>query len=109
MSRVLGMMKTVRNWPAYLLHKWGLNKQEPFVLISLNGVEVEVPDRMMHTAKEVFFTDDYKFDQIQEKVLGLSSEPVIIDVGANVGYLSAFSFTRFPEAQVISVEPLPKN
>jgi FkbM family methyltransferase len=109
MSRVFGMMKNMRNWPAYLLHKWGIQKQNPFVLKSLNGVEVEVPNRMMHTAKEVFFTDDYKFDQVQEKVLGLSSSPIIVDVGANVGYLSAFSFTRFPEAKVLSVEPLPKN
>ena len=109
MSRVQGMMKNVQNWPAYLLHKWGIAKQNPFLLESQNGVMVEVPDRMMHTAKEVFFTDDYKFDQIKDKVLGLSSKPVVIDVGANVGYLSAFTFTRFPSAKVLSVEPIPKN
>lgn len=107
--RVLGMMRNVRNWPAYLFHKWGVSKQHPFILKSLNGVAVEVPNRMMHTAKEVFFTDDYKFDQIQDEVLRLCSEPVVIDVGANVGYLSAFTFTRFPSASVLSVEPLPKN
>lgn len=99
----------VRNWPAYLLHKWGIRKQEPFVLNSLNGVSVEIPNRMMHTAKEVFFADDYRFDAIRSTVLNYSNYPVVIDVGANVGYLSAFTFTRFPNAKVISVEPLPKN
>jgi FkbM family methyltransferase len=109
MSRVLGMVRNVRNFPAYLFHKWGIAKQHPFILESHNGVSVEVPDRMMHTAKEVFFTDDYKFDQIQRQVLNLSSEPVVIDVGANVGYLSAFTFTRFSKARVYSVEPIPNN
>jgi FkbM family methyltransferase len=109
MNRVLGMIRNVRNFPAYLLHKWGLSKQSPFILQSLNGVSVEVPDRMMHTAKEVFFTDDYRYDLIQKDVLRMSNSPVIVDVGANVGYLSAFSFTRFPKAKVISVEPIPNN
>ncbi|MFT7153916.1 MAG: FkbM family methyltransferase [Bacteroidia bacterium] len=109
MSRVFGMIKNVRNFPAYLLHKWGITNQHPFILHSHNGVSVEVPDRMMHTAKEVFFTDDYKFDQIQRPVLNLSSEPIVIDVGANVGYLSAFTFTRFQKARVFSVEPIPNN
>ena len=103
------MIKNVRNFPAYLLHKWGIAKQHLFILESHNGVSVEVPDRMMHTAKEVFFTDDYKFGGIQSHVLGFSSEPIVIDVGANVGYLSAFTFTRFPKARVFSVEPIPNN
>lgn len=103
------MIKNVRNFPAYLFHKWGIAKQDPFILESHNGVSVEVPDRMMHTAKEVFFTDDYKFDKIQRQVLNLSLEPVLVDVGANVGYLSAFTFTRFPKAHVYSVEPIPNN
>ena len=103
------MVRNVRNFPAYLFHKWEIVKQHPFILESHNSVSVEVPDRMMHTAKEVFFTDDYKFDQIQSRVLNLSSEPVVIDVGANVGYLSAFTFTRFSKARVFSVEPIPNN
>ncbi len=103
------MVRNVRNWPAYLFHKWGINKQQPFVLKGDNAISVEVPDRMMHTAKEVFFTDDYRFDLIKEDVLRLSGSPIVVDVGANVGYLSAFTFTRFPKAKVVSVEPIPKN
>ncbi|MCF8278683.1 MAG: FkbM family methyltransferase [Flavobacteriales bacterium] len=108
-GRVLGMMRNVKNFPSYLFHKWGIAKQEPFVLQAKNDVSVEVPSRMMHTAKEVFFTDDYRFDQLKETILGLTATPTIVDVGANVGYLSAFSFTRFPKAKVISVEPIPNN
>lgn len=108
-SRVIGMVKNVRNFPAYLLHKWGVAKQDPFILRAKNGVVVEVPTRMMHTAKEVFFTDDYRFDLIRDRILKHSHSPVIVDVGANVGYLSAFAFTRFPQAKVVAVEPIPSN
>jgi len=109
MARVIGMIRNVKNFPAYLLHKWGVRKEEPFLLQARGNVVVEVPDRMMHTAKELFFTDDYRLDMIKEKVIGYSDNPVIVDVGGNVGYFSAFCLTRFPKAKVISVEPIPKN
>lgn len=109
MSRVLGMIRNVQNFPAYLLHKWGIKKQNPFILQAREGISVEVPDRMMHTAKELFFTDDYRLDRIKADVLRLTDRPVVVDVGANVGYFAAFCFTRFPKATVISVEPIPKN
>jgi FkbM family methyltransferase len=107
MNRVLGMIRNVRNFPTYLAIKWGLIKREPFILKGGNNVSVLVPKRMFHTVKELFFTDDYQLDRIKET---LKTESLnIIDVGANVGYFSAFAFTRFPKARVISVEPIPKN
>lgn len=109
MNRVWGMMSNVRNFPTYLLHKWGIVNTEPFMLRACGGVSVEVPKRMMHTAKEVFFADDYQLDVIASRLGDKTASPVIVDVGANVGYLSAFCFTRFPTARVISIEPLPKN
>ena len=109
MSRVLGMMKNVGNWPAYLLHKWGVSKQHPFIIKAANGVTLEAPDRMLQTAKEVFFAEDYRFDAMQPDILLQTDAPIVIDVGANVGYLSGFVFTRFPKAKVVSVEPMPKN
>ncbi len=107
MNRVLGMIRNVRNFPTYLAIKWGLIKREPFILKGSNNVSVEVPKRMFHTVKELFFTDDYRLDSIKKWLT--TEAPNIIDVGANVGYFSAFSFTRFPKARVISVEPIPKN
>jgi len=39
----------------------------------------------------------------------LKTEATIIDLGANVGYSSAYFLSRFPSAKVIAVEPDPKN
>ncbi len=109
MGRVLGMLRNVQNFPAYLLHKWSIRRKEPFILRARGGISVEVPDRMMHTAKELFFTDDYRLDTIKGEVTGFSERPIVVDVGANVGYFAAFCLTRFPKARVICVEPIPAN
>lgn len=108
MNRVVGMMQNVRNWPAYLLQKWKIARQKPFIIKANNGVSVVVPDRMMHTAKEVFFADDYQIKVLKTELKTANSLNVV-DVGANVGYFSAFVLANFPNAKVISVEPIPTN
>ena len=60
-------------------------------------------------------SDEYVFDQIfvrheYEPVCEqLADQKVILDLGANVGYASALLASRYPNAQIIAVEPDPKN
>jgi FkbM family methyltransferase len=42
-------------------------------------------------------------------VAGVQSPRVIFDLGANVGYASAYFLSRFPAAEVMAVEPDPGN
>lgn len=54
------------------------------------------------------------FEQIfvREEYRGLSrlkNPTMILDLGANVGFASAYFLTRFPAARVIAVEPDPQN
>lgn len=39
----------------------------------------------------------------------LNSPRLILDLGANVGYASAYFLSRFPSAKVLAVEPDPEN
>lgn len=39
----------------------------------------------------------------------LSSARLIVDCGANVGYASAYLLSRFPDAQLVAIEPDPAN
>jgi FkbM family methyltransferase len=47
--------------------------------------------------------------QAYEAALASGRTPVILDAGANVGAASVWFSSRFPEAQVIAVEPDPAN
>lgn len=52
--------------------------------------------------REIFIKDEYG---IVPELLGNLTEPVILDLGANVGLFSVYVFSQFPLASVVSVEP----
>jgi FkbM family methyltransferase len=52
--------------------------------------------------RQIFIEDDY--DPIV-----LSSPRMILDLGANVGYSSAYFLSKYPSANVLAVEPDPSN
>jgi FkbM family methyltransferase len=57
--------------------------------------------------RQLFYTG--QFDRVIPDMLMSLSQPrdVILDVGANVGYVSATLLKRLPQARVIAVEPQP--
>jgi len=60
-------------------------------------------------------SDEHVFDQLfvrhEYSLVGdrLADQRVILDLGANVGYASAYFATRYPEARILAVEPDPAN
>jgi FkbM family methyltransferase len=60
-------------------------------------------------------SDEFVFDEIfvrheyRPVCERLRRHQVILDLGANVGYASAFFASRFPDARIIAVEPDPAN
>jgi FkbM family methyltransferase len=59
---------------------------------------------------EVFYEAQYEPpEQIAEALADLGRPPTVLDLGANVGYFSAFAATRFPGAQVVAIEPDAEN
>jgi FkbM family methyltransferase len=59
-------------------------------------------------------TDSMVFHQIfveheYECLAGIEATGLIVDLGANVGFSSAYLLSRFPLCSAISVEPDPKN
>ena len=66
-----------------------------------------MPRRLLHTYKECFFDETYlkgfSTDQLQTNMA------TIIDIGANVGYFSLFSLSKYLNAKVFSYEPIPRN
>jgi FkbM family methyltransferase len=60
-------------------------------------------------------SDEHVFDQLfvwrEYSLVGdrLADQRVILDLGANVGYASAYFATRYPDARILAVEPDPAN
>jgi FkbM family methyltransferase len=104
--RLINLIKTHSNWTNYYRYKYLGKSDKSVTFKTRSGLQIEVPKRMVQTYKECFF------DEIYYKGLPknyLKNQPTIVDVGANVGYFSLFTLTRFPKAKVISFEPMPMN
>lgn len=106
--RILNQIQNIKNWPDYLKTKYsGKLKNTAFNFKLYNGWEINVSSRLMHTFKESFFDDAY-FKGFPFK-FSKNDTHTIIDIGANVGYFSIYALSKFPNAKVISFEPMPQN
>ena len=104
LQRYGAIFKELKNWPEYLAFKMGIHPGKDFVFKLKDGNIYRVPKKMIGPFRECFFDDQYMlhFDQ-----KGFPKNPVIFDVGANVGYAALYFFRCFPHAAVHSFEPMP--
>lgn len=59
---------------------------------------------------EVFYERQYEPpEEVATFLQGLGHPLTILDLGANVGLFGAFAATRFPDAQIVAIEPDPSN
>lgn len=105
-TRARNIFANVSNSWGYLSYKLG-SKKKGFQFKVPGGIVLDVPKRLMPTFKEMFFRAPYLEGMPQNVVKG--SKPLIIDIGANVGYFSFFVLSKFPQATLHSFEPFPPN
>lgn len=105
--RFFNLLRNINNWWDYIFYKIGISKKYPIIFKCNNNVIVEVPKRLLHTFKEVFF-DDFYIKYISPSQL--KNQPVnILDIGANTGYFSLLMFAKHPKSKIIAFEPIPEN
>ncbi len=104
--KYLNLIRNVVNWQTYISFKLGLNKENP-LLLTLKPTPIKI--KMTHAMKPLF--SEIFMTQVYEPALNSikADQPVIIDVGGNMGYFALYSFLRKPKAQVFSFEPVPRN
>lgn len=107
MRRIRNHLRHHRQWWRYYGYKYLTRQAAPHTFRLRSGRRVTVPRRLLPTYKECFFDDSYL------KGFPAAARPrqaqAILDIGANVGYFSLFARHCFPEAQVYSYEPVPRN
>jgi len=105
LNRYKSLISQFSNWPQYLSFKAG--SADSFQFIMKNGFEIEVPRKMLPPFKESFF--DRVYLKGLPKGFVMPTKPVIIDIGANVGYFGLYMLSQFPDARVFGYEPMPFN
>jgi FkbM family methyltransferase len=106
--RPVNMFRNMRNPQTYLGAKFGLLKRDPLLLKLRNGVNAEVPMRLLKTFKESVFAEDY-IHGFPGGIRRRLDKPAVVDVGANAGYFSLWWLSRHPGSKIICVEPIPEN
>ena len=106
LDRYRGLVRNVANWPAYLAWKAsGARGPFTFEIPGLGTFPVE--GRRLGPFRENLLDEVY-YVRLPEPARALLPEaPVVLDVGANVGYFALGTFLRYPRAKVYSFEPHP--
>lgn len=107
LKRYANLVRNVRTWPAYFSYKLRLKRPEEYRFVMRGiGAEVRIPAALLGTFKEIFMTDVYR---LQELRAAMPQDPIIVDVGANIGMFSVAMMSVLPEGRIHAFEPLPAN
>jgi FkbM family methyltransferase len=108
MKRYLNSVKYVKNWARfwqfYYTCRTKQGEKKTFTLKLRNNFELEVHPALVSAFDEIFLREVYK-----EGVKNLPLRPVVLDIGANVGYFSMYALAQYPNAEIIAFEPIPIN
>lgn len=82
-------------------------------------MHIRTGDSDMAAIRQVFIDRQYDFswpqhlsDRMQaryEAILAAGEKPIIVDAGANIGAAALWFGRRFPEANIVAIEPDPSN
>ncbi|MBT3312771.1 MAG: FkbM family methyltransferase [Desulfobacterales bacterium] len=105
MMRYISLVRNISNWWLHFAVKMGFSFSDPLIFKARNNIIIEVPIRLRHEFKEIFMERCYSKGITVE----VPDQPVIIDIGANIGLFSLFAASKFPGARIFSYEPIPVN
>jgi len=105
MIRYFRLFRNISNWWLHFAVKLSLTDADPLLFKTRNDVLIQVPRRLLHEFKEIFFENCY----LRGLNLNVPNAPTIIDVGANAGFFTLFAASRFPGAKIFSFEPIESN
>lgn len=105
--RVLNMIRNIDNWMSYLWYKKNGKKAAGFTFRLRNNFKISVPNQIIPEFKESFFEEVY-FKRLPKKLFAIN-KPVVIDIGANVGFFSLLAWYKLPTAKIIAYEPIARN
>ena len=105
-SRYFKLAQNVQNPLDYFFYKWSKGKKSLKIITKPHPVQFDVVKSIYLVFKEVFMSDVYNIQQLIQK---LPAKPVIIDIGANVGFFDILVLSKLPGACIAAYEPVEQN
>lgn len=100
--------KYVKNWGQLVLMKIGLKKTD-FLLKFRNGLKLNLINRGEYSdttvIREIWFENDY----CKNGFCDFRNNPIVLDIGANVGIFSTYIAKKNPSAKVFAYEASSLN
>ncbi|UFH55027.1 FkbM family methyltransferase [Spirosoma sp. KNUC1025] len=106
LRRYFRLLRHVANPAEYLLHKGDRHSRPLSFTTKPLPIHFRVPASLYLLFKEIFMVDVYEMDSL---VSQLPAEPVVIDIGANVGFFDVQLLSKINKATIYAYEPIPAN
>ena len=107
MKRYVNSVKNLSNWSDFWKYYYAAKEADSegvFLAKLRSGLRAQIPKVLISAFDEVFLREVYSGG-----LKNFSKSPMVIDIGANVGYFTLYLLSRVPNAKVIAFEPLPSN
>jgi len=100
------LFTTVRNWPVYLLRRFGFIRTETIAYSLKNKHLLHVRTRSSDTN---VFNDVWLGGVYDIHGFDWNRVKTVVDVGAHIGVFTLYALTHAPQAKVYALEPEPTN
>ncbi|GAB3640658.1 hypothetical protein GCM10027423_12940 [Spirosoma arcticum] len=105
-NRYFRLWKHIANPIEYIVRKSKRHQRDFEFTTRPLPIHFRVSAALYLVFKEIFMNDVYEIDTLVEK---LPAEPVVIDIGANVGFFGIQLLSKLDRATIYAYEPLPVN
>lgn len=105
-SRYFRLWRHIANPGEYIFHKVARHKRDLVFTTKPFPIRFHVPQSLYLIFKEIFMADVY---EINDLVNTLPTAPVVIDIGANVGFFDIQLLSKIDRATIYAYEPVPAN
>ena len=106
LKNYISLAKNFTNWSLYFKRKYFKPTGNAVYHTKGNSLAIEVPDQFFYVFKEIFMEDFYEVDKLMPYI---PENPVIVDIGANVGFFSFLMATKRKNARIFAFEPMENN
>jgi len=106
LKRYLKLFKNIQNPSVYLSSKIMCSDKALSLITRPNAIKIQVPKNLMLIFKEIFLSDVYEIDDLYKQ---LPADPIVVDIGANVGFFNVLLLSKINVKKIYAYEPVPVN